>query len=256
MRYRVAFTKRLQSDGADSGMRPSAELDLNLSDGIVAEKEFVELLETDAQHSQEVMDEDDAFLGSAAPEVWEYDVVDKRADEFEEAIKNSDLVLEYDVVDVTVTTADEVPAGVLSNRGVYPPDGFREGLKDALDVTAAGSGKRSGDDGPAGMPTGDPSAGGLSLGDPVILNDAEGLTEGESGDIDDLNVTTANDPRLGLTNRGRQPAEDWAANTGPTQNPGRGVKGDHPLDTASTLSPEKRRKTPKTTARKAAKQSR
>jgi len=37
--------------------------------------------------------------------------------------------------------------------------------------------------------------------------------------LDDLNVTTANDPRLGLTNRGDKPAQDWAANTGPTRNP-------------------------------------
>jgi hypothetical protein len=48
MRYRVAFTKRVASDGADSGMQPSAELDENLSDGVVAEKVFVEAFETDA----------------------------------------------------------------------------------------------------------------------------------------------------------------------------------------------------------------
>jgi hypothetical protein len=42
MRYRVAFSKRLQSDGSHSPTRPSAQLDLNLSDGVVAEKEFVE----------------------------------------------------------------------------------------------------------------------------------------------------------------------------------------------------------------------
>jgi hypothetical protein len=226
-------------------MRPSAELDLNLSDGIVAEKEFVEQIETDAQHSQEVMDEDDAFLGSAAAEVWEYEVVDKRAGEFEEAIGNSDLVLEYDVVDVTVTTPDEVPAGVLSNRGVYPPDGYQEGGKNEPEVTAAGSGRRSGDDGPAGMPTGDSSAGGLSVGAPLIVNDAASLAEEESGGIDDLNVTTAKDSRLGLTNVGAKPPEDWAANTGPAQNPSRGVKADNPRDTASTLSRKTQRNTAK-----------
>jgi hypothetical protein len=77
MRYRVAFTRE------DSTMRPSAELDMNLSDGVVAEKVLVEELESDAQHSQEELDEDDSFLGSAAAEVWEYDVVDVRAQEFE-----------------------------------------------------------------------------------------------------------------------------------------------------------------------------
>ncbi len=241
MRYRIAFSKRLQSDGGDSGVRPSAELDLNLADGIVAEKEFVEQLESDAQHSQDVMDEDDAFLGSAAPEVWEYEVVNARAVEFEEAIKNSDLVLEYDIVDNTVTTADEISAGVLSSRGVYPRD-QKHKKRGLPEVTAAGSGLRAGDDGPAGMPTGDASAGGLASGPAVILNDEEGLEEGESGDLDDLNVTTASDPRLGLTNRGAKPAEDWAANTGASQNPGRGVKPRGPRDDASTLSRKSKRK--------------
>jgi hypothetical protein len=46
MRYRVAFTKQVASDGADSGMQPSAELDENLSDGVVVEKVFVEAFET------------------------------------------------------------------------------------------------------------------------------------------------------------------------------------------------------------------
>jgi hypothetical protein len=100
MRYRVAFTRRVQSDGADP-MRPSAELDLNLSDGIVAEKVFVEQLQSEAQHSQEELDEDDAFLGSAAPEIWEYEIVDARA-------------------------------AALGEGGVYPPDGGN----DTVDVTA------------------------------------------------------------------------------------------------------------------------
>jgi len=220
MRYRVAFTKRLQSNGADSGMQPSAELDSNLSEGIVAEKELVEELETEAQHSQEVMDEDDAFLGSAAAEVWEYEVVDARAAEFEEAIKNSDLVLEYDLVDSDVTTTDEVATKVPSEAGVYPQDGSSRGPANP-EVTAEGSGRRAGDDGPAGMATGDASAGGLSVGATSVNSGAEDVAEAESGDIDGMNVTDANDPRLGLTNVNGKPAQDWAANTGPAQNPGR-----------------------------------
>lgn len=204
MRYRVAFTKRVDSDGADSGMQPSAELDQNLSDGVVADKIFIEQLETDAQHSHEVLDEDDAFLGSAAPEVWDYEVVDDRAREFEQALQNSDLVLEYDIVDTEVTSRDDASLTAASARGVYPSDGGH----DATDVPSSGSGVRGGDDGPAGMPTGDPSAGGLGTGS----SKADMLG-------DDLNVTTADDPRLGLTNRGQKPAEDWAADTGPTRNP-------------------------------------
>jgi hypothetical protein len=204
MRYRVAFTKRLQSDGEDSEMQPSAELDQNLSDGVIAEKVFVEEVESDAQHSQEVLDEDDAFLASAATEVWEYEVIDNRAREFEQALQNSDLVLEYDVVDDTVTSRDESVR--IPETNVYPLDGGN----DASDVTAEGSGVRAGDDGPAGMPTGDPSAGGLGAAKPM----RNGLNIDE-----DLNVTDAEDPRLGLTNHGWKPAQDWAANTGPTKNP-------------------------------------
>lgn len=219
-------------------MRPSAELDLNLSDGIVAEKEFVEQLESEAQHSQEVLDEDDAFLGSAAPEVWEYEVVDARATEFEEALKNSDLVLEFDIVDNTVTTADEAFGNELGENGVYPPDGGNDGL----DVTAAGSGIRSGDDGPAGMSTGDPSAGGLSGAASKAPVNHEEMVKGDSGAIDDLNITKARDSRLGLTDRGEKPPEDWAANTGPSRTPDRGVESEGPLDDASTLSPPKRKR--------------
>jgi len=139
-------------------MHPSAELDQNLGDGIVAEKVFVEQFESEAQHSQEVLDEDDAFLGSAAPEVWEYEVVDARASEFEEAIQNSDLVIEYDLMDSTETTPDEVADVALDQGAVYPPDSYTE---TGRDVTEEGSGVRAGDGGPAGMPTVDPSAGGL-----------------------------------------------------------------------------------------------
>ena len=116
MRYRIAFAKRVQSDGVPSDMQPSAELDENLPEGIVVDKAFVEQLETDAQHSQEVLDEDDAFLGSAAPEVWEYEVIDARREEFETAIQESDLVLEFDVVDDTVTSADEGPGAAACRR--------------------------------------------------------------------------------------------------------------------------------------------
>jgi hypothetical protein len=239
MRYRVAFTKRVQSDGNDSAMRPSAELDENLSDGIVAEKVFIEQLETDAQHSQEVLDEDDAFLGSAAPEVWEYEVVDARAGEFEEALQNSDLVLEFDVVDTEVTSAEEAPAMVLSDRGVYPPDGGNN----AVDVTASGSGVRSGDDGPAGMPTGDPSAGGLSReAQSSGSRHAEIFSQPGSEGIEDLRVTTASDPRLGLTNRGSKPAQDWAADTGPTQNPDWGGAADRKPAGKSAARPPKAKK--------------
>lgn len=62
-------------EGADGRKRvpdgSDAELDVNLPDGAVAEKVFVERLEPAAQHSQEVLDEDDAFLGAVTAEAWD-----------------------------------------------------------------------------------------------------------------------------------------------------------------------------------------
>jgi hypothetical protein len=115
MRYRVAFTKR-----EESTMRPSSELDLNLSDGVVAEKVLVEELDSEAEHGEDGLDEDDSFLGSAAAEVWEYEVVDVRKREFEDALQNSDLVLESEVIDDTVTEASDAAGNRLGTAGVYP----------------------------------------------------------------------------------------------------------------------------------------
>jgi len=101
-------------------MRPSSELDLNLSDGVVAEKVLVEELDSEAEHGEDGLDEDDSFLGSAAAEVWEYEVVDARKREFEDALQNSDLVLESEVVDDTVTEAADAAGNRLGTAGVYP----------------------------------------------------------------------------------------------------------------------------------------
>jgi len=101
-------------------MRPSAELDLNLDDGVVAEKVLVEELESEAEHGEDGLDEDDSFLGSAAAEVWEYEIVDARKQEFEDALKNSDLVFESEIVDETVTEPADASTTRLSEAGVYP----------------------------------------------------------------------------------------------------------------------------------------
>ena len=99
MTYRVTFAKRYQSDGQPSELDPSAELDVYLADGVVVDKVFVQRFDPEAKHSQEQLDEDDAFLGMAAPEVWEYQVEDGREQEFEEAIRNSQTVMEFEVID-------------------------------------------------------------------------------------------------------------------------------------------------------------
>ena len=105
MTYRVTFAKRFQSDGQPSDLDPSAELDTYLADGVVEDKVFVQRFDPESKHSQEVMDEDDAFLGMAAAEVWEYQVEDGKEQEFEDAIRNSQTVMEFEVIDdVNIST--------------------------------------------------------------------------------------------------------------------------------------------------------
>jgi hypothetical protein len=187
MRYRVAFAKRMQSDGESSLMKPSAVLDSNLADGIVAEKVFVEEFEPQASHSQEVLDEDDDFLASSSPEVWEYEVVDARTAEFEEALADSELIMEWDVIDdASGTSADDVSINrATEEERVFPVDGEQK------PPSSADQGRK----------------------------DNVNLSTGAEGGLEDLTVVNANDPSLGLTNQGSKPAEDWAANTGPTRNP-------------------------------------
>ena len=43
--------------------------------------------------------------------------------------------------------------------------------------------------------------------------------DAERADYDGLEITTADDGRLGLTNVGNKPPEDWAADTGETRTP-------------------------------------
>ena len=97
MRYRVTFAKRFDSDGEASNIDPTQFLDL--PDGIVLDKVLVEGFEPEAKHSQEVLDEDDAFLGRAAAEVWEYEISDGCEAEFVNALTNSGTVMEYDQLD-------------------------------------------------------------------------------------------------------------------------------------------------------------
>jgi len=217
MTYRVAFAKRFQSDGTESAIDPSSELDVYLPDGVVAEKEFVERFAPSAQHSQEVLDEDDAFLGLASAEVWEYEVVDERAREFEDAIRNSQTVMEFEVIDETPTTADEVTGVALGDSDSRAPERSTSGGEE---ITRGGSGVRGVDDGPGGQPTGDASADGMGPGRLYLsLDEAEGAVNNDTGGIDDLNIVSENDPRLGLTDHGDVGPDDWAANTGPTRTP-------------------------------------
>ena len=163
MRYRVAVVKRIDSEGHESSLEPSLDVDTLVPDGVVADKVFVEHLESDAEHVQETLDEDDAFLGSATTEIWEYEVVDERAAEFEEAMRRSRRVLEFEPIEADLTGPEEALDEIPSDE-----PRLSQSPADEAAVTRHGSGVRAGDDGPAGRPTGDPSAGGLAVGAPDV----------------------------------------------------------------------------------------
>jgi len=180
MRYRVSFAKRFESDGEPSDIDPTNFLDL--PEGVVTDKVLVETLEPESMHSQDDMDEDDAFLGRAAAEVWEYGVTEGREDEFETALEASGTVMEFDRMDV-----------------------------DLMDVSTDS--------------------------DNNVRAGAPGSPGHEDTDVEGLSVVSETDPSLGLTDIGAIPADDWAANTGPTRNPaaGRGVGTKGMTDRSSTL---------------------
>jgi hypothetical protein len=68
---------------------------------VVIDARVAELMEPPSVHPQEVLDEDDNFL-SLGTEVWEYEVADGREQEFEDALRNSRMVIDFETVDELV----------------------------------------------------------------------------------------------------------------------------------------------------------
>jgi hypothetical protein len=91
------FMERTDGKGNPSE-KPTDYLIPELSDGIVRESLFVERDQPPSLHSSEEMEEDDDFL-SVGSEVWEYDIHEGRDEEFVDALKNSQMVLDYEVID-------------------------------------------------------------------------------------------------------------------------------------------------------------
>ena len=117
---------------------------------MIAEKAFVGRLVPQAEHSRIGLNADDVFPASAAPEIWEYEIVGERAAEFEEGMLRSGGVLEYEVLD---------------ERKADPEDIMDD------------------------IPASDPSAGGLSVGAwSVGIDTEEDLRQENSRETDDLNV--------------------------------------------------------------------
>jgi hypothetical protein len=160
----VAFAKRFRSDGQEAPLDPTHDLDASLAAGVVADKRLVERIEPAAQHSQEALDEDDAFLASAAPEVWDYDVVNSRKDEFENAVRSSANILEFEVLDESEIEPADATGAVLRNSRLpedTPADSTRRAAEGLAEPAGAGL------DGLQIKNAGDPSLGLTAPGDPA-----------------------------------------------------------------------------------------
>lgn len=91
--FRVTFMERTRASGEPSE-RPTEYVAIELPDGVVRGKEFVERTEPSAMHSEDALEEDDDFL-SVGSETWDYEVADGREEEFIAALMNSQMVMEY-----------------------------------------------------------------------------------------------------------------------------------------------------------------
>jgi hypothetical protein len=98
MTYKVTFRKRFNAQGEESD-RP--ETFVHVVDGVVLNATKSEVIEPPAQHSQEVLDEDDNFE-SLGTETWEYEVADGREQEFLAALENSRMVIQYEEIEEMV----------------------------------------------------------------------------------------------------------------------------------------------------------
>ena len=105
MKYRVTFMERTDGVGNPTE-NPPAFVDPELMDGVVLDATFLHRLEPESLHVQEAMEEDDSFL-SIGTEVWEYDIADGRDEEFVDALKNSQMVIEYETIDDASTPLED-----------------------------------------------------------------------------------------------------------------------------------------------------
>jgi len=93
MTYRVTFLERTNGKGQPSDFPPDY-VAIDLPDGVVLDKVFLDREEPIAVHSEEALEEDDSFL-SIGSETWDYEVADGREDDFLAALRNSRMVMDY-----------------------------------------------------------------------------------------------------------------------------------------------------------------
>ncbi|MDQ2774479.1 MAG: hypothetical protein M3Y57_06065 [Acidobacteriota bacterium] len=102
MKYRVIFRERSDEKG-EKADDPASFLDSELEDGVVIDAQRVGRTRPDAQHSSDVLEEDDGFL-SISSEIWEYDVAEGKDQDFKDALQNSGVVMEFEPLE----SADEL----------------------------------------------------------------------------------------------------------------------------------------------------
>ena len=103
MKYRVVFRERSNEEG-ERAEDPTTFLDTQLDDETVLDARFVGRLEPEPLHNSDRIEEDDGFLASSTPEIWEYDVADGKQDDFVAALQNSGMVMEFEQLE----SADEL----------------------------------------------------------------------------------------------------------------------------------------------------
>ena len=92
MRYRVTFLERTNAAGQPSEFPPDY-LSIQVPDGVILDKTFVERDEPAAVHVEEALEEDDSFL-SIGSETWDYEIASGRERDFLDAVKNSRVAME------------------------------------------------------------------------------------------------------------------------------------------------------------------
>jgi hypothetical protein len=96
--YKVTFAKRFNSEGEEAD-RPESYVEV--MDGVVLNAAKAEVIDPPALHSQDILDEDDAFLATGT-ETWEYEIRDGRQQEFIDALERSEKVLQYEEMDEVI----------------------------------------------------------------------------------------------------------------------------------------------------------
>lgn len=94
MKYRVVFRERTNQAG-EKADDPASFLDVQLDDDTVLDAVLVGRNDPDGLHNSEQLDEDDDLI-SVGTEVWEYDVADGKDEDFKNAMKNSEMVIEFE----------------------------------------------------------------------------------------------------------------------------------------------------------------